>query len=237
MAVARSFPAAGGRTVEVRCTDRADGDLAADGEPIGLAERRRAVVDLPWAWLRQVHGAEVVVVDDPAAAAGEVADAAVTAVPGAVLAVHTADCAPVLLWSTEGEPVVGAAHAGWRGLYEGVVEATVAAMRELGADGLRWCLGPHIGPAAYEFSTPDLTTMALRFGPEVVAATPDGRPALDLAAGVRAAVAASGVDPGAGERVGGCTASELDEGGTPRWFSHRSRRDVGRQASVIWIAP
>ena len=237
MATARSLVGAGGAVVELCCSERTDGDFAVGGDPATLAERRSALVDLPWTWLDQVHGDGVVVVDAPGGGCGVPAAATVTTVAGAVLAVHTADCAPVLLWSTDGAPAVGAAHAGWRGLYAGVLEATVAELRRRGARRLSWALGPHIGPIAYEFSPADLTTMALRFGPEVVSATAEGRPAFDLGAAVRAALAAADVDPAEGSVLGGCTATAVDHAGTPRWYSHRARGDRGRQASLVWLAP
>src|SRR5205085_828982 len=79
--------------------------------------RRRAVVDAPWTWLRQVHGDTVVTVSRPGAEAGTKADAAVSAEAGCVLAVLAGDCAPVALVSPEG--VVAVVHAGWRGLLGG----------------------------------------------------------------------------------------------------------------------
>jgi YfiH family protein len=214
--------------VATRFGSAADGDLSVDAEPTGLAERRAAICPHPWTWLRQVHGARVVVVTHPGEHAGAEADAAVTATPGACLAVHTADCAPVLLASADGR-VVGVAHAGWRGLYEGVLEATVAAMRDLGAVDVTARLGPCISPAAYEFGEAQLTSLALRFGPGVVAATSTGAPAFDLRAGV--AQALRDVDVPLDDSAVACTA--LDAG----WFSWRARRDDGRQASVTWIEP
>ena len=107
-------------------TSMADGDLAVSGDPATLETRRRAVVDLPWTWLHQEHGAAVVVVDRPGQHAGEHADAAVSAVPGAALAVQVADCAPVALVSSAG--AVGIAHVGWRGLVAGVLPAAVSAL-------------------------------------------------------------------------------------------------------------
>jgi YfiH family protein len=175
-----------------------------------------------------VHGTAVVVVESPGDRAGAEADAAVTAVPGACLAVQTADCAPVLLASADGG-VIGAAHAGWRGLYDGVLEATVAAMAVLGAEGISARLGPCISPAAYEFGEAELTTLALRFGPDVVSATAGGSPAFDLRAGVRQALRDVGVP--LDESAVACTATE------PGWFSWRGRRDTARQASVTWIEP
>src|SRR5437870_5726904 len=94
---------------EVRWTGRAEGDLGHRGRWVGVDEmdpdvlaRRRAVLDRPWTWLRQVHGGRVLVVEGPGCGVGEEADASVSAVPGAVLAVLTADCAPVALASQEG---------------------------------------------------------------------------------------------------------------------------------------
>ena len=91
-----------------------------------------------------MHGARVVVVEGPGGAAGEAADAAVATSAGAALAVLTADCAPVALASPEG--VLGVAHAGWRGLRAGVVEATVTTMRRLGATRIEAVLGPCVHP-------------------------------------------------------------------------------------------
>src|SRR5262245_42908994 len=102
-------------------TDRSDGDFAIGSHERRLGENRDRVAPHPWTWLDQVHGAGVVVVSEPGEYCGSKCDAAVTSVPGAVLAVQTADCAPVLMWADgpgpSAGPVVAAAHAGWRGLY------------------------------------------------------------------------------------------------------------------------
>lgn len=214
--------------IVTRFGSAADGDLAIDSTQPGLDRRRSAICPHPWTWLRQVHGSRVVTVTSPGQWAGAEADASVTATPGCALAVQTADCAPVLLRSLD-DTVVGAAHAGWRGLYDGVLERTVDAMRELGAGEIVAELGPCISAAAYEFGADQLTTLALRFGPGVVAATPDGRPAFDLRAGVRQALADVGVAVVGPEPR--CTAT--DDG----FFSWRARSDSARQASVIWIEP
>jgi copper oxidase (laccase) domain-containing protein len=145
--------------------------------------------------------------------------------------VHTADCAGVLLHSgVEGPTVVGAAHAGWRGLESGVLGATVAAMRELGAEQVWWRLGPCISPAAYEFGREDLARLAARFGDGVAGTTAAGTPALDLRAGVAAALDAAGavLDPDAEGHVR-CTATD------PDCYSWRARGDRGRSAAVTWI--
>jgi YfiH family protein len=208
---------------QVRFTTVADGDLAVGS--VGVDTRRRAIVDLPWTWLRQVHGAGVVVVERPGDHAGTEADAAVTRVPGAALAVQVADCAPVALLAAD---AVGAVHVGWRGLVAGVVPAAVDALRSLTDGEVRAVVGPTIGPECYEFGATDLDAVAAAVGPGVRARTADGRPALDLPAAVRSALAAAGV--GEVARQGGCTAC------TAGWWSYRARGDRARQAVVAWLA-
>lgn len=212
-------------------TDRAAGDLRIDGDPSALAARRGALAPQPWTWLRQEHGARVLIVERPGEHAGEIADAAVTAVPGATLAVHTADCAGVLLHGTaDGVDVVGAAHAGWRGLAAGVLAATVDSMRSLGAEQITWRLGPCISAAEYEFGPDDLATVVAAVGADAATTTRTGSPALDLRRGVAAALAAAGARPAEppGTDVA-CTAS------SDRWYSWRARRDAGRQAALTWM--
>ncbi|MFP3901165.1 MAG: polyphenol oxidase family protein [Acidimicrobiia bacterium] len=216
---------AGGRVARIRFTTAADGDFAADRAGPELDARRRRVVDLPWTWLRQVHGADVVVVDAPGARAGERADAAVTALPGAALAVQTADCAPIALVGASG--AVGAVHAGWRGLHAGVIERAVAALDGLAAGPLRAIVGPCIHPECYEFGERELGRLSARYGSGVRGRTADGHPALDLPATVGAALAGAGVDQVGGP--GPCTAC-----GEPELHSHRARRDTARQAMVVW---
>lgn len=181
----------------------------------------RAAADADWTVLRQVHGSRVVTVAAPGACTGEEADAAVTIVPGACLVVRTADCAPVALASAEG--VVAAVHAGWRGLREGVVEAAVARMRELGASRIEAALGPCIHVECYEFAD-----VAEWFAEDVRGTTADGRPALDLPAAVRAALQRADVALVHDEDV--CTACAADS-----YWSHRARREVERQAAVVWM--
>lgn len=225
----RSISLPSGRTIHTAFTDASDGDFCVALPDDELASRRELVAPGPWTWLDQVHGASVVQVGRPGEFAGAEADAAVTDVPGAVLAVHTADCAGVLMWSAgSGCAVVGAAHAGWRGLELGVLEATVDTMAAAGASELHWQLGPCISAAAYEFGDAELQRLAVRYGPQLVSVTAQGRPALDLRAGVRAAMGALGATEAPdGDDV--CTASG------PGYFSWRARRDRCRQASVIWI--
>lgn len=205
-----------------RFTDRADGDLSITAA--GVEERRRKVVDLPWTWLRQVHGSGVVVVERPGEHAGRTADAAVTAVPGAAVAVQVADCAPVALVGPAG---VGAVHAGWRGVVAGVLDAAVERVRRLAPGPVRAMVGPCIRPCCYEFGTDDLDVVAAVLGDGVRARTSVGRPALDLPGTVRRSLAAAGVVDVIDEGV--CTAC------SPRHWSHRANRDRHRQALVVWL--
>ena len=186
--------------------------------------RRRAVKDAPWTWLRQVHGDAVVTVTTPGGGAGSQADASVTREANAVLAVLTADCAPVALVSPEG--VVAAVHAGWRGLAAGVLERTVEAARRAGATELRAVLGPCIHPECYEFGASDLDVVAARLGNGVRAVTAAGEPALDVPVAVSAALKDAGVTELVDVDV--CTACNDD------YFSWRAGKDLARQAMVLW---
>jgi YfiH family protein len=217
----------------VRFTDRSAGDLGnggllvrADDVDPEVTERRRAVLDRPWSWLRQVHGSRAVVVESPGGAAGDEADAAVTDHPQAALVVLTADCAPVALSSPEG--VIAAVHAGWRGLLAGVVESAVETMRGLGATDIEAALGPCIHAECYQFSASDLDLVANRLGRGVRGSTRAGEPALDVPAAVGAALERAGARLVHDEGI--CTACSTSH------FSHRARGDVERQATVVWIA-
>jgi YfiH family protein len=184
-------------------------------------------------WVEQVHGSDIVV----AAPAGPTprrspvvavragtADGLVSASPSVALTVLTADCASVALGSEEG--VFAAVHAGWRGLVAGVVEAAVRVMRSMGATEVAGALGPCIHPGCYEFGPDELDRVAVGLGQGVRGRTTSGRPALDLPASVAAALAGAGAGQVAG--VDTCTAC------APGHFSHRARRDPGRQALVVW---
>lgn len=210
----------------VRCTGRVDGDMgdATDGHGPAL-RRRRAVLDRPWTSLRQVHGARVVAVACPGEGAGEEADAAVSAAAGVALAVLSADCAPVALAGDGG--VIGVAHAGWRGLLGGVLEATVAAMRAMGGDRIEGVLGPCIHAECYEFGARELGLVVDRYGSQVAAEDRHGRPALDLPAAVRVALA--------DERVSLVGDLDVCTACSPGHWSWRAGRDRARQATVVWV--
>lgn len=207
----------------VRFTGRADGDL----RPVlpATPARLAAIAGRPVSWLRQVHGRRVVVVDGSRPVEGEEGDVLVATSTGTALAVLTADCAPVALASPEG--VIAAVHAGWAGLAAGVVASAVAVMRDLGATRVEAALGPCIHAECYEFAEVDLAPLVHVFGPNVRGRSSAGTPALDLPAAVRAALGAAKADLVADED--GCTACGAD-----RYWSYRARKDVERQAMVVW---
>jgi len=198
----------------------------------------QALAALPSAphWLRQVHGTGVLRVDAPPAGLGPeyepTADAAVTSVPGVVLAILTADCLPVVLATRDGRRV-GAAHAGWRGLADGVLERTVAAMGAPATQLLAW-LGPAAGPQAYEIGE-DVRAAFLAHDPAADAAFLATRPGhwrVDLYALARQRLVAAGLDASAIHGGGLCTISDPQA-----FFSHRRDRRSGRLATLAWIAP
>ncbi len=196
-----------------------------------LENRRRLGADwqLPGepCWLEQVHGIAVV---EPDRDATRAADGAVTSRPGTVCAILTADCLPVLLCERSGRRV-GAAHAGWRGLAAGVIEAAVAAMRYPPEELLAW-LGPAIGPAAYEVGDEVRAAFVGRDRAHASAFTKNarGRWQADLYALARRRLALAGIDAVYGG--GCCTFSEPE-----RYFSHRREAPCGRMASLIWLEP
>lgn len=192
------------------------------------ANRRRlsAVAGCSPLFLRQLHGITVVEVDR---VDGEPeADAAVARTPRRAAAVLVADCLPVLLADRDGT-VVGAAHAGWRGLAAGVVEATVAGMR-VAPDRLVAWLGPAIGPGAFEVGE-DVRAAFCAADAGASACFAPGQPGkwfADLYALARQRLAAVGVQEVCGG--GACTVAERD-----RFFSYRRDRVTGRMAALVWL--
>ena len=154
------------------------GSLRLDPADPQLAERRRrfaAELGAQPTWMHQVHGTRVLRLDAGSAAQPQTADAAITRTPGLACAVFAADCLPVLLSSDDGR-IVGAAHAGWRGLAAGVLQATVQAMCEAAgcapAELQAW-LGPCIGARQFEVGVEVL----LAFGADPDDAEAAGDPA------------------------------------------------------------
>ena len=202
-----------------RCGDDAD----------AVRRNRAALVEhfalpAPPRWLRQVHGRAVAV--EPADDEPE-ADAAVTRRSGVVLAILTADCLPVVLAARDGSEVA-VAHAGWRGLAGGVLEATLAAMVTPPADVVAW-LGPAAGPDAYEIGR-DVFDACVPGHPRAASAFTATRPGhwrMDLYALARQRLLAAGMGT---VRGGGlCTISDKN-----RFFSHRRDQSTGRMATIAW---
>jgi YfiH family protein len=206
-------------------------------DPLAVQENRaRLQALLPGrpAWISQVHG--VGVVDAATVGADQpvrVGDASIASERNVVCAIMTADCLPVLFADLEGK-VVGAAHAGWRGLSAGVLGTTIAAMRARGAGEITAWMGPAIGPSQFEVGR-DVLDSFLAHLPESdvlphFAAYP-GRPGkflADIYALARRMLARDGV-----VRVHGgtfCTASERE-----RFYSYRRDHVTGRLASLIWL--
>lgn len=204
-------------------------------DPGAVLENRRRLAEAlqlpaPPRWLRQVHGAQVC----RAGAAGAeppCADAILAERAGEPCAVLTADCLPVLFCDEAGTRVA-AAHAGWRGLAAGVLEATIAALAASGAPpaSLMAWIGPAIGAAAYEVGPEVREALLAAHAADAAALQPNarGRWQLDLARLARGRLAAAGVRRVSGGGI--CTYAE-----PRRFFSHRRDGPCGRQATLVWL--
>ena len=205
------------------------GDHVGDDAAHVAENRARLRVQLPAepAWLKQIHGTTVV----DAGPDVLTADASVTRQAGCVCAVLTADCLPVLFCDRAGR-VVAAAHAGWRGLAQGVLEATVAAMQVPPAEVLAW-MGAAIGPDAFEVGD-EVRQAFIKQHPEVAAAFvahPSGVPGkwlADIYQLARNRLNRVGVQAIYGG--GRCTFNEAGH-----FYSYRREGVTGRMASLIWL--
>lgn len=208
-------------------------------DPLAVAHNQRVVSEATGVapvWLEQIHGIEVVRLTRADAQPGAPvhrADAAVTTERGIACAVQVADCLPVL-FSAPGGRAVGAAHAGWRGLAAGVLEATlaqVAAAAQCEPGDVRAWLGACIGPAQFEVGADVLEAFGVPgdapASPRFIVKSP-GKWLADLPALARDRLAAAGVSDITGAAL--CTASDPS-----RFFSFRRDRLTGRMAALIWI--
>ena len=203
-------------------------------DPGALAANQRrfeSFLPAPPLALRQVHGVAVAHLHGDDAAA-PVADAVVTREPGVVCSILTADCLPVVFAARSGN-AVGVAHAGWRGLAAGVIEATIDALSGLGApagDLVAW-LGPAIGPSAFEVGADVHSAFCDRDAAAIACFAPHrpGKWLADLDGLARLRLARAGV-----VSVGGgglCTYRDAT-----RFFSYRREPDSGRMATAVWLA-
>lgn len=177
-------------------------------------------------WLEQVHGKDVLHLTG-APYASKRADASYSNTPGTVCAVMTADCLPVLFCNRAGTEVA-AAHAGWRGLCDGVLEETVACFNDSAENILAW-FGPAIGPQAFEVGPEVREAFMAKDAKAVDAFRPVGdKYFADIYLLARQRLANMGVTAVfGGDR---CTFSEKDD-----FFSYRRDRTTGRMASFIWL--
>lgn len=207
--------------------------LDADAHAHVLASRARldALLPAPALYAEQIHGCDVAVIDaatlDAARAHPPVADALVTRLPRVPLAIRVADCLPVLFAARSGA-VVAAAHAGWRGLAAGVLEATVAALATPPEDVVAW-LGPCIGPAAFEVGDDVRDAFGLTHAGDTrhFQALRPGKWLADLPALARARLARLGVS--ATGVAGACTHADA-----ARFHSWRRDRSSRRLAACVW---
>lgn len=202
--------------------DHVDDDIQA------VSTNRRTLtsrLDIQPAWLRQVHGVNVVHAS-PAQVMG--ADASWTSTPGIACTIMTADCLPALFCNRSGTQVA-AAHAGWRGLAAGVLEATAGSFSDDPADIMVW-LGPAIGPEAFEVG-PEVREAFIATHPETtrafVRSANEGKLMADIYQLARLRLAAMGVTA----VYGGGLSTYND----PRFYSYRRSARTGRFASLIWI--
>ena len=180
-------------------------------------------------WLNQVHG--VTVVDAASVTGVPEADASMSTVPGVVCAIQTADCLPVLFCDAAGK-VVGAAHAGWRGLLHGVLGNTVERMRMAGAGEIIAWLGPAIGPQSFEVGEEVMHAYTERDRDAHASFTPvsdrPGKYWADIYQLARQALVKAGINKIYGG--GFCTVTDRDT-----FYSYRRDKVTGRMASLIWI--
>lgn len=194
-------------------TQPEDGDMRADLDARARLSRKLGLAE-EWATVDQVHGSNVVTAEGPGSAGP--ADAIVTVVPGLPVAVFTADCLGVVM---AGPGTVGVAHAGWRRLAAGVLEATADRMAEIGSAPVEAWIGPAIGPCCFEVGD----EVAARFEGDR-SRTTWGTTSVDLVAAARRRL------PGISVTADGrCTAC----GGG---FSHRRDARPERMAALGWVA-
>ncbi len=238
--------------VQLFCTTRQGGvgeapydtfnlGLGTQDNPDNVHENRRRlrhVLPSDPAWLKQVHGVRVVDADDPQLfdfnQGPPAADAAVSTTPGRVLAVLTADCLSVVL-ADEAGSVVGAAHAGWKGLAAGVLEATLELMQAKRpmASGWRAWVGPGIGAQAFQVGEEVRVAFQGHGAEQAGLFLPDllepGKWRADLAGLACWRLARMGVMQVENSDL--CTVNDPQQ----QFFSYRRDRQTGRMATLAWL--
>lgn len=218
--------------------------IGSDDDPARIAENRQRIVQTiqpkaQLAGLYQVHGNRCITLDAGSDLTGRPeADAMVTATPGIMLGILTADCVPLLFYDREAH-VIGAAHAGWKGALAGITNSTLAAMESLGArrEHITAAIGPSIGRASYEVDD-GFVARFIAADPANEAFFAPNRPGhamFDIAAYVAMRLAKAGV-----KRIGITgedTYAEADDYFSYRRACHRNENSYGRQLSVIALNP
>jgi YfiH family protein len=247
--------------VQMFCTTRAGGvgsapydnfnlGLGAGDVPEVVHKNRqilRGLLPSDPVWLNQVHGIRVIDADDPAQSqeqgAAPRADASVTSQPGRVLAVLTADCLSVVIADESGS-VVGAAHAGWKGLAGGVLEAMFEQLqhkrqRKGASDACIWraWIGPGIGARAFQVGEDVRQSFGQDGDPSaglfVVDPVELGKWRADLAGLAERRLVRLGIQQI--ERSGCCTVTDQTAEGAKKFFSYRRDRQTGRMATLVWL--
>lgn len=245
-----------GSCVHVGFTSKGAGNLGlhvGDDHEAVLNHRRELEMELlgsegsgGFIYLNQVHGTDVFDADilEPHASTEEtpslilknapVADAASSS-QGAPLAIMVADCIPIVFVGEHhqsGSPITGVAHAGRRGLLDGVIQREVADLKKRGAVNLRAWIGPSICGRCYEVSA-EMLAESVRLLPEVESQTSWGTPALDLPAGARAVLSELLGSASVSDHLAACTFE------TPYLYSHRGHtqngESAGRIAGLVWV--
>lgn len=202
-------------------------DVAAVTQNRLLLKQQAALPDEP-VWLNQVHGTDVLELENWQGGVTD-ADASCTQSAGKVCVVMTADCLPVLFCDQQGQQVA-AAHAGWRGLCNGVLEQTLQHFQKPG-EVMVW-LGPAIGPAAFEVGAEVRQAFVQQDAAANRAFVPtgQGKYLADIYLLARQRLAAAGVTQIYGGNY--CTVSTPEQ-----FFSYRRDGQTGRMASLIWFNP
>lgn len=175
---------------------------------------------------QQVHGTEIAYPEGKTVSSLPVADAQITTIPEAVLAVVVADCTPVLLADVE-TGIVAAAHAGRRGMHSGLVPQVMESMYHLGAKRIQAVIGPAICPRCYEVEY-DIREEVAQSNPSAYSVTHSGTPSLDISGAVAAQIRTTG-----GEILFWSQTCTYE---SSRLYSYRRDGDTGRFAGLVWLS-
>lgn len=220
-----------GSVVRLAVSTRSVGDF--NPERVGAAaleRRRREALDLAWSMPAEFHGVDILDVTTPGAHDGAPADGLVTGIDGVALGIWTGDCAGIAIIAPDGRFAV--AHAGWRGLALGMVDAVIGSLGDqFRPQDFTAVIGPLIGPCCYEFSRQEAEQVATGVGApvdQIWYRNQAGKPVLNMREAVGSALVSAGFEPASIMFDRRCTGCE------PDLFSHRRRGESERQVLVGW---